>query len=61
MNNIPAVIFKGYVDWSIDFVDDKIEELTAYSKEEFISRRMTWHDMILPEDLKDAQQAFLKP
>ena len=60
VNNIPAMVFKGYLDWSIDFVGDKIEELTGYTQEDFNSSRMKWRDLILPEDLKDAQQAFLQ-
>ena len=29
--NIPAVVFRGYADWSVEFFDDKVEELTGYS------------------------------
>jgi len=32
VNNLPAVVFKGYTDWSIDFYDNKIEEFTGYQK-----------------------------
>jgi two-component system cell cycle sensor histidine kinase/response regulator CckA len=60
VSHIPAVVFKGYLDWSIDFIDDKIEELTGYTKEDFNSRRMKWRDLILPEDLEGAQQVFLQ-
>jgi PAS domain S-box-containing protein len=58
VNTIPAVVFKGYPDWSVDFVDDKIEELTGYTKEEFNSRRMTWWDVICPEDSQEVKKAF---
>lgn len=58
VNNIPAVVFKGYLDWSIEFVDDKIEALTGYSKVEFNSGRLKWCDMILPEDFQGAQEVF---
>jgi two-component system cell cycle sensor histidine kinase/response regulator CckA len=58
VSTIPAVVFKGYRDWTIDFVDDKIEELTGYAKEEFDSRRLKWSDIILPEDLAEAQRVF---
>ena len=30
VNQIPAVVFKGYQDWSIDFFDRKMENLTGY-------------------------------
>jgi PAS domain S-box-containing protein len=55
VNQIPAVVFKGYRDWSVDFFDRKIEHLTGYSKAEFDSRQITWRDLILPEDLDMAR------
>ena len=58
VNQIPAVVFKGYQDWSVDFFDRKIEKLTGYSKEEFDSRQLKWCDLILPEDLDMARGLF---
>ena len=58
VNNIPAVVFKGYLDWTLDLVDDKIQELTGYSQEDFNSRRLKWTDVMLPEDLEAARQVF---
>lgn len=60
VNQIPAVVFKGYADWSIDFFDDKIEALTGYSKEEFDSRKLKWRDLVLPEDLDMVQRIFIE-
>ncbi len=57
---IPAVVFKGYADWSIEFFDNKVEELTGYNKEEFNSRRLKWSDLILEEDLEPTRQAFIQ-
>jgi len=58
VNQIPAVVFKGYRDWSVDFFDRKIEHLTGYSKVEFDSRQITWRDLILPEDRDMARGLF---
>ncbi|MDI6853761.1 MAG: PAS domain S-box protein [Deltaproteobacteria bacterium] len=58
VEQIPAVVFKGYADWSIDCFDSKIEELTGYSLEDFNSRRIRWCDLILPEDLPRVKKAF---
>jgi PAS domain S-box-containing protein len=58
VNQIPAVVFKGYQDWSIEFFDRKIERLTGYPKEEFDSRQLKWCDLILPEDLDMARGVF---
>ncbi len=57
---IPAVVFKGYADWSIEFFDDKVEELTGYNREEFNSRRSKWSDLILEEDFEPTRQAFIQ-
>jgi len=58
VNQIPAVVFKGYRDWSVDFFDRKIEHLTGYSKSEFDSRQITWLDLILPADRGMARGLF---
>ena len=58
VNQIPAVVFKGYPDWSIDFFDRKIERLTGYPKKAFDSRQLKWCDLILPEDLVMARGLF---
>ena len=60
VNQIPAVVFKGYQDWSVDFFDRKIENLTGYPKEEFDSRQLKWCDLILPEDLDMASWLFMQ-
>lgn len=59
VKQIPAVVFKGYADWTVDYFDDKIATLTGYSKEEFDSRRLKWCDLIPPEDLDYATKIFI--
>ena len=59
VNNIPAVVFTGYEDETIDFFDDKIEKLTGYSNEEFHSRQIKWIDLVDPEDLQEYKKQFL--
>jgi two-component system, NarL family, sensor histidine kinase UhpB len=59
VGSLPAVVYKGYADWTVDFIDNKVEELTGYSREEFDSRRLTWLDVMLPEDVPEAKKVFL--
>lgn len=59
VKNLPNVVFKGYRDWSADFVDDKIESLTGYAKEEFDSRRIKWLDVVVSEDVAGMQQKLV--
>jgi PAS domain S-box-containing protein len=58
VNQIPAVVFKGYQEWSVDFFDRKVVDLTGYSKEEFDTRQIKWCDLILPEDMDMARGTF---
>ena len=60
VENLPSVVYKGYKDWSVDFVDEKIEVLTGYSMKEFNSRRMKWSDLIVKQDLAGARETFVK-
>ncbi len=58
VTNVPAMVYKGYADWTVDFFDDKIEELTGYPLEDFTSGRLKWSDLILTEDLEEARETF---
>jgi len=60
VNQIPAVLFKGYADASIDFFDRKVEELTGYPKEDFDSRALKWTDLVVREDQKEWKSKFLE-
>ncbi len=59
VKNLPATVFKGYLDGSIDMFDDKVEEMTGYPKKEFDSRALKWTDLILDEDRPEARQEFV--
>ncbi len=60
LKNIPAVVYKGYLDCGVDFVDEKVEELTGYAKSDFDSRKMVWSDVLPPEERPKFKQAFLE-
>lgn len=60
VQNIPALVYRGYADGRVDFVDDKVEGVTGYSREDFSSGRITWPEIILPEDLPTCKQIFLQ-
>ena len=60
VENLPGIVYKGYKDWSADFVDEKIKALTGYSMKGFNSRRMKWSDLIFEEDLAGVKESFIK-
>ncbi|MHB9075679.1 MAG: PocR ligand-binding domain-containing protein [Desulfobaccales bacterium] len=59
ISNLPAVVFLGYADGTINLFDDQVEQLTGYAQEEFNSRRLKWVDLILKEDISRAKENFL--
>jgi PAS domain S-box-containing protein len=60
VSQIPAMVFRGYGDWSIDPLDEKVEALTGYSKEDFEARRVKWCELIPAEDLDYATRVFIE-
>jgi PAS domain S-box-containing protein len=58
VRNLPNIVYKGYLDGSVDFFDDKIERITGYSKEEFLSRKKNWFDVIYEDDVETAKDKF---
>ena len=60
INNVPSIVYRGYKDWSVDFMDEKIKILTGYSMEEFNSREKKWSDVIVARDIETTKQAFIK-
>jgi len=60
VQNIPALVYRGYADGRVDFVDNKVESLTGYSKEDFSTGKVTWPEIIVPEDRPGSKQVFLQ-
>ncbi len=60
VNQIPAVVFKGYADGRGEFFDRKIESLTGYKKEDFDTAQLLWTDLVLHEDSSVFKEALLK-
>jgi PAS domain S-box-containing protein len=60
VDNMPGIVYKGTADWSVDFIDDKIQTLIGYRVEEFNSRERKWSDLIVEKDLPAAHEAFVK-
>jgi len=58
ISNLPNVVARGYADGSLDVFDNKIEILTGYKKEEFLSRKVKWRDIVIPEDHQKSRDIF---
>jgi len=60
INSIPSIVYRGYQDWSVDFMDEKVELLTGFSMEEFNSRKKKWSDLVVESDFEIAKRAFVQ-
>jgi two-component system sensor histidine kinase HydH len=60
INNMPSIVYRGYKDWSVDFMDEKVKALTGYGMEEFNSRQKKWSEVIIGRDLETAKKAFIE-
>lgn len=58
VKNLPNIVYKGYLDGSVDFFDNKIESLTGYSKDEFVSRKKNWFDLVYDDDVETTKDKF---
>jgi PAS domain S-box-containing protein len=58
LRNLPAVVYKGYVNCEVDFIDEKVLELVGYQKRQFDTREMKWSDLLVSEDYQQFKAAF---
>jgi len=57
------IYFRGSRDWSADFFDRKIEDLTGYHLEDFLDRKIKWLDIVHEDDkaiARDVVKSALK-
>lgn len=60
ISNIPAIVFKGYPDWTVNFIDNRIEAMLGYQKDDFDSRHLKWSDLIVEEDIPSVKITFIQ-
>jgi len=60
LENVPAALFRGYADGSVELWDRKAEAMTGYTREAFAAREVLWTDLVHPEDLPEFRQALTR-
>jgi PAS domain S-box-containing protein len=60
IKNLPGIVYRGYRDWSVEFIDNKIEQITGYAAEEFNTGKIIWSDIIFQNDIQIAGADFHK-
>ncbi|MFX1515491.1 MAG: PAS domain S-box protein [Promethearchaeota archaeon] len=52
VENFEGIAFKGYKDFSAGFFHGKVEEITGYTEEAFISGKISFNQLIYQEDIQ---------
>jgi PAS domain S-box-containing protein len=60
LKNLPSIVYKGYKDWSVEFFDKKIEQLTGVDVHKINSKQITMLDLIVDEDIESARESFIR-
>jgi len=60
--NIPGTVYLSNIDdkWSKIYINDEIENLTGYSKSEFLEKKIYYVDLLHPDDKEHVQNAARK-
>lgn len=56
LEHIPGILYHQLADGSLEFVGQKIEDLTGYKKEDFLEKKVRWQNLIYDSD-RDAVAA----
>ena len=61
IKTLPGVVYKGYPDWRVEFIDQKnLEAIIGHDADRFNSGRSKWSDIIVEEDLEAVRESFIK-
>jgi len=53
LDNLPITVFRvsSKLSWGIDYISNDVEKLTGYSRMDFIDHKLSWFDIVFPEDV----------
>ena len=53
IEHLPLTVFRvsSKSSWGIEYISKNVEKLTGYSKMDFITRELSWSDIVFPEDV----------
>jgi methyl-accepting chemotaxis protein len=62
IENISVTVFRASskLSWGMDYISENVEKLTGYSKMDFISQKISWSEIVFPEDVKIIDKAVQK-
>lgn len=52
IDNLPITVFRTSVDssWAVRYISKNVDVLTGHTKMDFISQKISWSDIVYPED-----------
>lgn len=59
-SQVVACVWKNAVGWPLQFVSDNVELMTGYPKEDFLSGKIVYSQLIHPEDLERVQNEVVE-
>jgi len=60
VQNIPAIVFTGYMDGTLRFYDNKVFDISGYPQEMFGNHRKKWSDIVVDDDWQKAKRIFIE-
>jgi methyl-accepting chemotaxis protein len=53
IDNLPVTVFRVSNDssWAIHYISNNVEDLTGYPKKDFLNHKLSWSDIVFPEDI----------
>ncbi|RMG57166.1 MAG: PAS domain S-box protein [Deltaproteobacteria bacterium] len=58
IDNLPVFVYRGFPDWSISVAGRAVRDLTGYAPAEFTSGKLTWREIVHPDDLAWLRERF---
>ncbi|WP_135612986.1 methyl-accepting chemotaxis protein [Methanococcoides sp. AM1] len=60
IDNLPVTIFRCDIkaSWDIYYISKNVYELTGYPKTDYLDKKLTWSDIVFPEDVPKIDEAI---
>lgn len=60
IDNLPVTIFRCDIkaSWDIYYISKNVYDLTGYPKTDYLDKKLTWSDIVLPEDVPKIDEAI---
>ena len=62
IENLPITVFRisNKSSWGIEYINENVENMTGYSKKDFLSRKLSWLDIVFKEDIPKIEKSLDK-